>query len=206
MATTKKQAQAIVEFIHEHGTVVGAPHLKQSDYDVFACAVGEGAIHYMGHVTMMGAVQPFLSGAISKTVNMPESATVEDVEQLHLDSWKLGLKAVAIYRDGSKIGQPLSDKNQGQKKDAEPKVIEKVVRSNERRELPRVRNSKTIQFKVSDLKGYVTVGEFEDGTPGEIFITVAKMGSTLAGLMDALAAQSAMACSTVYHSRPMCVV
>ncbi|MGB3023376.1 MAG: vitamin B12-dependent ribonucleotide reductase [Candidatus Saccharimonadales bacterium] len=181
----KKQAQAIVEFIHEHGTVVDAPHLKQSDYDVFACAVGEGAIHYMGHVKMMGAVQPFLSGAISKTVNMPETATVEDVEQLHLDSWKLGLKAVAIYRDGSKIGQPLSDKKTKDKKDAEPKVIEKIVRSNERRELPRVRNSKTIQFKISDLKGYVTVGEFEDGTPGEIFITVAKMGSTLAGLMDA---------------------
>ncbi len=182
----KKQAQAIVEYIHEHGTVVGAPHLKDSDHDVFACAVGEGAIHYMGHVKMMGAVQPFLSGAISKTVNMPETATVEDVEQLHMDAWKLGLKAVAIYRDGSKIGQPLSDKKTKDKKDAEPpRVIEKIVRSDERRELPRVRNSKTIQFKISDLKGYVTVGEFEDGTPGEIFITVAKMGSTLAGLMDA---------------------
>ena len=182
----KKQAQAIVEYIHEHGTVVGAPHLKDSDHDVFACAVGEGAIHYMGHVKMMGAVQPFLSGAISKTVNMPETATVEDVEQLHMDAWKLGLKAVAIYRDGSKIGQPLSDKKTKDKKDAEPpRVIERIVRSDERRELPRVRNSKTIQFKISDLKGYVTVGEFEDGTPGEIFITVAKMGSTLAGLMDA---------------------
>lgn len=181
----KDQTQAIVEYIHEHGTVVGAPHLKESDYDVFACAVGDNAIHYMGHVKMMGAVQPFLSGAISKTVNMPESATIEDVEQLHLDAWKYGLKAVAIYRDGSKIGQPLSDKKAKDKKDAEPKIIEKIVRSNERRELPRVRNSKTIQFKISDLKGYVTVGEFEDGTPGEIFITVAKMGSTLAGLMDA---------------------
>ncbi len=181
----KAQTTEIVEYIHEHGTVVGAPHLKQSDYDVFACAVGDNAIHYMGHVKMMGAVQPFLSGAISKTVNMPESATVEDVEQLHMDAWKYGLKAVAIYRDGSKIGQPLSDKKSKDKKDAEPKVVEKIVRSNERRELPRVRNSKTIQFKISDLKGYVTVGEFEDGTPGEIFITVAKMGSTLAGLMDA---------------------
>lgn len=179
----KTEAEAIVGYIHEHGTVQGAPHLKESDYDVFACAVGENAIHYMGHVTMMGAVQPFISGAISKTVNMPKEVTVEDVEQLHLDSWKLGLKAVAIYRDGSKVGQPLSDKKD-QKKE-EPKVVEKIVRTNVRRELPRVRTSKTIEFKVSDLKGYITVGEFEDGQPGEIFITVAKMGSTLAGLMDA---------------------
>lgn len=182
---SKVETEEIVAFIHEHGTVTGAPHLKEDDYDVFACAVGDRAIHYMGHVKMMGAVQPFLSGAISKTVNMPESATVADVEQLHLDAWKLGLKAVAIYRDGSKVGQPLSDKKAKDKADAEPKVIEKVVRSNERREMPRVRNSKTIEFRLSDLKGYVTVGEFEDGAPGEIFVTVAKMGSTLAGLMDA---------------------
>lgn len=182
---SRTETEEIVAYIHEHGTVVDAPHLKQDDYDVFACAVGDNAIHYMGHVKMMGAVQPFLSGAISKTVNMPESATVEDVEQLHLDSWKLGLKAVAIYRDGSKVGQPLSDKKAKDKADSEPKVIEKIVRSNERRELPKIRNSKTIEFKISDLKGFVTVGEFEDGTPGEIFVTVAKMGSTLAGLMDA---------------------
>ena len=180
---SRAEAEAIVDYIHEHGTVVGAPALKEDDYPVFACAVGDNAIHYMGHVTMMGAVQPFISGAISKTVNMPKEVSVEDVEQLHLDSWKLGLKAVAIYRDGSKVGQPLSDKKE-QKKE-EPKVIEKVIHSNVRRELPRVRTSKTIEFKVSDLKGYVTVGEFEDGQPGEIFITVAKMGSTLAGLMDA---------------------
>ncbi len=181
---SKKDAEDIVAYIHEHGTVVGAPALKESDYDVFACAVGDNAIHYMGHVTMMGAVQPFLSGAISKTVNMPESATVEDVEQLHMDSWKLGLKAVAIYRDGSKVGQPLSASKKD-KKENEPKVIEKVIHANQRREMPRVRTSKTIEFKISDLKGYVTVGEFDDGQPGEIFITVAKMGSTLAGLMDA---------------------
>lgn len=180
---TKTQAEAIVDYIHDRGTVVGAPELKESDYEVFACAVGDNAIHYMGHVTMMGAVQPFISGAISKTVNMPREVTVEDVEQLHLDAWKLGLKAVAIYRDGSKVGQPLSDKKD-QKKE-EPKVIEKVIHTNVRREMPRVRTSKTIEFKISDLKGYVTVGEFDDGQPGEIFITVAKMGSTLAGLMDA---------------------
>ena len=183
---TKEQTEAIVSYIHVHGTVQGAPHLKESDYDVFACAVGDNAIHYMGHVTMMSAVQPFISGAISKTVNMPKEVTIEDVEQLHMDSWKLGLKAVAIYRDGSKVGQPLSDKKDQKKEKDEPaKVIEKVIRTNQRRDLPRVRNSKTFEFKVSDLKGYVTVGEFEDGQPGEIFLTVAKMGSTLAGLMDA---------------------
>lgn len=180
---SRQETEEIVSFIHEHGTVQNAPHLKKSDYDVFSCAVGENEIHYMGHVKMMSAVQPFISGAISKTVNMPTHATVEDVEQLHLDSWKLGLKAVAIYRDGSKVGQPLSDKKD-QKKEA-PVVVEKVIRANQRRELPRVRNSKTVEFNISDLKGFVTVGEFEDGTPGEIFITVAKMGSTLAGLMDA---------------------
>ena len=180
---SKADAEAIVSYIHEHGTIVGAPALKESDYEVFACAVGDNAIHYMGHVMMMGAVQPFISGAISKTVNMPKEVSIEDVEQLHMDSWKLGIKAVAIYRDGSKVGQPLSDKKD-QKKE-EVKVVEKVIQSNQRRELPRVRTSKTIEFKISDLKGYVTVGEFEDGQPGEIFITVAKMGSTLAGLMDA---------------------
>jgi ribonucleoside-diphosphate reductase alpha chain len=184
---SKSEAEEIVSYIHEHGTVTDAPHLKESDYDVFSCAVGDRAIHYMGHVKMMAAVQPFLSGAISKTINMPESATVEDVEQMHMDSWKLGLKAVAIYRDGSKVGQPLSDKKAKDKADAEPKVIEKVLHVNERRELPRIRRSKTIQFRVADLKGFVTVGEFEDGTPGEIFITAAKMGSTLAGLMDVFA-------------------
>ncbi len=183
---SKSEAEEIVAYIHEHGTVTDAPHLKESDYDVFSCAVGDRAIHYMGHVKMMSAVQPFLSGAISKTVNMPESATVEDVEQLHMDSWKLGLKAVAIYRDGSKVGQPLNDKkakDEGEK----PKIIEKILHVNERRELPRIRTGKTIQFKVGDLKGFVTIGEYEDGAPGEIFITAAKMGSTLAGLMDAFA-------------------
>lgn len=184
---SKKEAQEIVEYIHEHGTVVDAPYLKQSDYDVFACAVGDNAIHYMGHVKMMGAVQSFLSGAISKTVNMPENVTVEDVEQLHLDAWKYGLKAVAIYRDGSKVGQPLSSKKAKDEADAKPKVVEKVLHVSERRELPRIRTSKTIQFRISDLKGFVTVGEFEDHTPGEIFITAAKMGSTMAGLMDSFA-------------------
>ncbi|HEX6258681.1 MAG TPA: vitamin B12-dependent ribonucleotide reductase [Candidatus Saccharimonadales bacterium] len=196
----KDEAHAIVEYIHENnGSVIGAPHLKKEHYDVFACAVGENAIHYMGHVKMMGAVQPFISGAISKTVNMPESVTVEDVEQLHMDAWKLGIKAIAIYRDNCKVGQPLSDKKEESKAEPAPaapaqtataaiEAIEpKVVRAVMRRSMPRVRNSKTFSFKVGDVHGYFTVGEYEDGTPGELFLRVAKMGSTLAGVMDAFA-------------------
>ncbi len=186
------QIDAIVAYIHDNGNVVGAPHLKAEHLDVFACAVGENAIHYNGHIKMMGAVQPFLSGAISKTVNMPETVTVEDVEQLHMDSWKYGLKAVAIYRDNCKAWQPLSSKKE-EKKDAAKTAPAEVVaeqpvaalRANLRREMPRTRSSRTFEFHVSDLHGYFTVGEFEDGTPGELFVTVAKMGSTLAGLMDA---------------------
>ncbi|MBL8159901.1 vitamin B12-dependent ribonucleotide reductase [Candidatus Saccharibacteria bacterium] len=192
----QQQADAIVAHIHEHGNVIGAPHLKKDHYDVFACAVGENAIHYNGHIKMMGAVQPFISGAISKTVNMPENVTVEDVEQLHLDSWKLGLKAVAIYRDNCKAWQPLSGgkKDKGVKKGSEESVAAAVAAEiteivtkpmGARREMPRTRASKTFEFHVSELHGFFTVGEYEDGTPGEIFITVAKMGSTMAGLMDA---------------------
>ncbi|HEX6462126.1 MAG TPA: vitamin B12-dependent ribonucleotide reductase [Candidatus Saccharimonadales bacterium] len=184
------EIDAIVEYIHEKGNVIGAPHLKKEHYDVFACAVGDNAIHYMGHIKMMGAVQPFLSGAISKTVNMPEEVTVEDVEQLHMDAWKLGVKAIAIYRDNCKAWQPLSNKKEEKKEKVaehpaavtlEPVIQRAVIR----RDLPRVRHSRTFEFRISDLHGYFTVGEFEDGTPGELFVTVAKMGSTLAGLMDA---------------------
>ncbi|HEU4985312.1 MAG TPA: hypothetical protein VFT58_06690, partial [Nitrososphaera sp.] len=187
---TKAQSDEIVSYIHDKSTVVGAPHLKPEHLDVFACAVGENSIHYLGHVKMMGAVQPFISGAISKTVNMPETATVEEVEQLHMDAWKLGLKAIAIYRDNCKAWQPLSSKKESKKADTpaaeKGEVVEQpAVRVNARREMPRVRTSKTFEFHVSDLHGYFTVGEFEDGTPGELFVTVAKMGSTLAGLMDA---------------------
>ena len=187
---SKKESKAIVDYIHDNnGSVSGAPHLKKEHYSVFACAVGENAIHYMGHVKMMGAVQPFLSGAISKTVNMPEDVTVEDVEQLHMDSWKLGVKAVAIYRDNSKAWQPLSDKKDEKKEedsaaDVQVKTETKVVRAVMRNELPRKRNSKTFSFYVADLHGHFTVGEYEDGSPGEIFIQVAKMGSTLAGVME----------------------
>jgi len=183
------EIDAIVDYIHENGNVVNAPHLKKEHYDVFACAVGDNSIHYMGHIKMMGAVQPFLSGAISKTVNMPEAVTVEDVEQLHMDAWKLGIKAIAIYRDNCKAWQPLSSKKEEKKTkaaEAPAVTLEPVVqRAVIRRKMPRVRTSRTFSFRISDLHGYFTVGEFEDGTPGELFVTVAKMGSTLAGLMDA---------------------
>jgi ribonucleoside-diphosphate reductase alpha chain len=189
---SKKDADTIVSYIHDNGSVVGAPILKDAHKDVFSCAIGENSIHYMGHVKMMGAVQPFISGAISKTVNMPVESTVEDLEQLHLDAWKIGIKAIAIYRDGSKVGQPLS----AQKKEKKDAPVEEAVasldlptpvRTASRREMPRIRHSKTFSFKVSGVHGYCTVGEYEDGTPGELFVSVAKMGSTLAGFMDAFA-------------------
>jgi ribonucleoside-diphosphate reductase alpha chain len=196
---TKEQVAEIVAYIDVEKTIIGAPHLKKSDYDVFACSMGDNAIHYMGHVKMMSAVQPFISGAISKTVNMPEEVSVEDVEQLHIESWKLGLKAVAIYRDNCKVAQPLSMAKKGGDKNNEvaaaeatgqpvEAVTEKyIVKGAVRRDMPKVRNAKTFSFSVAGSKGYVTVGEFEDGTPGEVFMKIAKQGSTLAGIMDALA-------------------
>lgn len=190
----KQQAEDIVAYIHENSSVVGAPHLRPEHLDVFACAVGENAIHYLGHVKMMGAVQRFISGAISKTVNMPENVTVEDVEQLHMDAWKLGIKAIAIYRDNCKAWQPLSSRKNEDKienKDAAPAAVsapQVVVKAGAvKRELPRTRNSRTYEFYVADCKGFFTVGEYEDGTPGELFIRVAKQGSTLGGIMDSFA-------------------
>ncbi|HEX5798011.1 MAG TPA: vitamin B12-dependent ribonucleotide reductase [Candidatus Saccharimonadales bacterium] len=183
----------IVKYIDVEKTITGAPHLKEEHKEVFACSMGDNAIHYLGHVKMMSAVQPFISGAISKTVNMPESATIEDVEQLHIDAWKLGLKAVAIYRDNCKVAQPLSmAKKDGAQKDA-PKAASRtvedsiVVKGPVRREMPRSRTARTIEFNVSGSKGFITVGEYEDGTPGEIFIKIAKQGSTLSGVMESLA-------------------
>jgi ribonucleoside-diphosphate reductase alpha chain len=186
---TKKQIDAIVDYIDVEKTILGAPALKKEHENVFACSMGDNAIHYLGHVKMMGAVQPFISGAISKTVNMPEEATIEDVEKLHIDSWRLGLKAVAIYRDNCKVAQPLSmakkEGSEEEKKETVDDINDKIlVRGAVRRSLPRVRNSKTYSFTVAGLHGYFTVGEFEDGTPGELFISIAKVGSTLAGLMD----------------------
>jgi len=193
-----EQVSEIVAYIDEEKTILGAPHLAKEHESVFACSMGDNAIHYLGHVKMMAAVQPFLSGAISKTVNMPESATIEDIEQLHIDSWQMGLKAVAIYRDNCKVAQPLSmAKKEGAAAEpaasaAEPviteKIVEKfVVKGPSRRELPRVRNGKTYHFQLADLKGFFTVGEYPDGTPGELFINVSKQGSTLSGLMDSFA-------------------
>ena len=190
---TKAQIDDIVNYIDVEKTILGAPHLKKEHENVFACSMGDNAIHYLGHVKMMAAVQPFISGAISKTVNMPESATVEDIEQLHIDSWKMGLKAVAIYRDNCKVAQPLSmAKKEGSEEKTPATLTEAVnnqivVRGAMRRELPRVRNSHTYKFQLADLKGYFTVAEYEDGTPGELFINVSKQGSTLSGLMDSFA-------------------
>jgi len=189
----QSQVDDIIAYIDTEKTIVGAPHLRKEHVPVFACSMGvENTIKPLGHVRMMGAVQPFLSGAISKTVNMPEEASVEDIEQLHMDSWKLGLKAVAIYRDNCKVAQPLS---QAKKEGAEEAPVAEaaaepagfVTRGMTRRELPRVRSSKTYEFRVSSTKGFFTIGEYEDGTPAELFLQISKQGSTLAGVMDALA-------------------
>lgn len=191
----EEQVKEIVEYIDTEKTIMGAPHLKKEHEPVFACSMGDNAIHYLGHVKMMSAVQPFLSGAISKTVNMPEDVSVEDVEQLHMDAWKMGLKAVAIYRDNCKVAQPLSmAKKEGDKKtESAPigtlqAVNDKfIVKGAVRRELPKVRNSKTFSFTVAGSHGYMTVGEYDDGSPGELFVSFAKHGSTLRGIMDAFA-------------------
>ncbi len=195
---TDSQVEVIVNHIDEHKTIIGAPEFNLDHLPVFACSMGDNTIHYMGHVSMMGAVQPFLSGAISKTVNLPEEATVEEVEQLHIESWRLGLKAVAVYRDNCKVGQPLSTQKSKAQTDADDaaasgeRIVERIVehvivQEPVRRKMARVRASKTFSFRVADCHGYVTVGEFEDGRPGELFLRVAKQGSTLAGIMDAFA-------------------
>jgi ribonucleoside-diphosphate reductase alpha chain len=185
------QVEAIVAHIDEHKTIVGAPGLDPGHVEVFACSMGDNTIHYLGHVKMMAAVQPFISGAISKTVNMPEDVTVEDVEQLHIDAWRMGVKAIAIYRDNCKVAQPLSMAKKEDKAAAvtQPvtQIVEKVVYKPVRERLPRNRRSRTFEFRVADCKGFVTVGEYEDGRPGEVFLRVSKQGSTLAGIMDALA-------------------
>jgi ribonucleoside-diphosphate reductase alpha chain len=191
------QIDDIIAYIDENKTIVGAPHLSAQHLPVFACSMGDNVIHYLGHVKMMAAVQPFISGAISKTVNMPEEATVDDVQQLHIDAWRLGVKAIAIYRDNCKVGQPLSMTKKEAKEDqptlftaeapaeVATRVIEKVIKVPVREKLPRNRVSRTFEFRVADCKGFVTVGEYADGRPGEVFLKVSKQGSTLAGLMDA---------------------
>jgi ribonucleoside-diphosphate reductase alpha chain len=211
-----EQGEDIVRYINENMSILGAPHIAPEHLPVFACSMGDNTIHYSGHIRMMGAVQPFISGAISKTVNMPEDATVEEVEQLHIDAWRLGIKAVAIYRDNCKVAQPLSTTKKeaaaiggdtapaGSDAEArdravtariaeleaallseQQRVTSSVVVGAVRERLPRKRNSETFSFRVADCEGYVTVGQYEDGRPGEVFIKVSKQGSTLAGIMDA---------------------
>jgi ribonucleoside-diphosphate reductase alpha chain len=168
----------VVAFVDDRNTVVGAPFLKAEHYPVFDCAIGERAIHYMGHVKMMGAVQPFISGAISKTVNLPETATVDDISGLFSDAWKLGVKAIAIYRDNCKVAQPLSGKA-----DATAAAIPPAPKY-ERRRLPDDRTEIGRKFQVGEYEGYIHVGLYDDGTPGDIFVDIAKEGTTLAGLMN----------------------
>jgi ribonucleoside-diphosphate reductase alpha chain len=192
---TAGQIADIVAHIDEHKSIVGAPHITTEHLAVFACSMGDNTIHYMGHIKMMGAVQPFISGAISKTANMPEDVTVEDVEQLHIDAWRLGVKAIAIYRDNCKVAQPLATAKKESASSPQAsaateiveKVIEKVIKVPVREKLPRSRTSKTFEFRVADCKGFVNVGEYADGRPGEIFMRISKQGSTLAGIMDAFA-------------------
>jgi ribonucleoside-diphosphate reductase alpha chain len=164
----------IVAHINDKNSVAGAPFLRPEHASIFDCSIGERAIDYMGHVKMMGAVQPFVSGAISKTANMPESATVEDVAKLYADSWKLGVKALAIYRDNCKVAQPLAGKQA------------ELVAKPQRRTMPIERQEIGRKFQVGEYEGYIHVGLFPDGTPGDVFVDIAKEGTTLAGLMNAL--------------------
>jgi ribonucleoside-diphosphate reductase alpha chain len=188
-----EQVEAITEYIAEHGHVVNAPSLKKEHYEVFDCAMGERSISPMGHVRMMAAVQPFLSGSISKTVNMPESATVEDVEQIYFEGWKLGLKALAIYRDNCKVGQPLSAKKKSgaaeEKAESVPTPAPAAPEPHEhrpvRRRLPKTRSATVTRFDVAGAEGYMTASTYPDEGLGEVFLKLGKQGSTLAGVMDA---------------------
>jgi ribonucleoside-diphosphate reductase alpha chain len=185
--------KAIVDHINDRGTIEGAPSLKDEHLPVFDCAFkpinGVRSIHYMGHLKMMGAVQPFISGAISKTVNLPSDVTIEEIEKAYIEGWKLGLKAVAIYRDGSKRTQPLSTSASDKKAESKAEEGTRPVR----RHLPVERHSLTHKFGVAGHEGYLTIGMYEDGTPGEIFIVMAKEGSTLSGVMDSFATTCSMA-------------
>ena len=171
----------IVAFIDERNSIVGAPYVKSEHYPVFDCAIGDRAIHYSGHVKMMGAVQPFISGAISKTVNLPEQVTVDEVAQLIADAWRLGVKAIAIYRDNCKVAQPLSGKSDDAQVPATPPTP-----LTQRRRLPEDRTEIGRKFRVGDYEGYIHVGLYEDGSPGDIFVDIAKDGTTMAGLMNSL--------------------
>jgi len=189
---TPAQVKDIIGYIDEHETIEGAPHLKDTDLAVFDCAFkpthGVRSIHYMGHIKMMGAVQPFISGAISKTVNVPKAATVEEIEQAYVDAWRIGAKAVSIYRDGSKRTQPLNtskDKNVAGVQATGPETT--APEAPRRHKLPDERRSITHKFDIGGHEGYITVGLYEDGQPGELFLTMAKEGSTISGFADAFA-------------------
>lgn len=210
---TKEECTAISAHIDATDTIEGAPHLKDEHLPIFDCAFkaknGTRSIHYYGHLRMMAATQPFISGAISKTVNMPHEATVEEVEEVYLEGWKMGLKAIAIYRDGSKRQQALttSKESDSKKENADSKAKEEVkaaetmapvsakadVYAPRRRRLPDERRSITHRFSVGSHKGYITVGLYDDGTPGELFVTMAKEGSVISGLMDAFATSVSLA-------------
>jgi len=179
---TEETIEAIVEYITANGHVVDAPGLKPEHYDIFDCALGARSIAPMGHVRMMAACQPFLSGAISKTVNLPENATIEEVEEVYYEGWKLGLKAIAIYRDNCKVGQPLSDAKATKKEETSEAAAPSPAT---RKRLPKSRPSRTTSFAVGGAEGYMTAGTYEDGQLGEIFLKLGKQGSTLAGVMDA---------------------
>jgi len=200
---TKPEVEAIVHHIDENEMIEGAPFLKEEHLPVFDCAFkpanGERSIQYMGHIKMMGATQPFISGAISKTVNVPREATVEDIERAYIESWRLGAKAISIYRDGSKRTQPLNTSKAGvadtrnvggqlvgEVREVVKEVV-KIVETPKRRKLPDERHSITHKFDIAGHEGYITVGLFDDGTPGEIFLTMAKEGSTISGFADAFA-------------------
>jgi ribonucleoside-diphosphate reductase alpha chain len=189
-----KEVKDIVEYIDENDTIEGAPQLLEEHLKVFDCAFkpvkGMRSIAPMGHVRMMAAVQPFISGSMSKTVNLPTEATVEDIQQTYMESWKLGLKCIAIYRDGCKRSQPLSTSLDQEKKKAAPGEVEYRAM---RRKLPDERKAVTHKFDIQGHEGYLTVGLFEDGQPGELFVTMAKEGSTISGLMDAFATQTSYA-------------
>ena len=186
---TEQQIKAIIDYIDQNETIEGAPELKDEHLPVFDCAFkarkGERSIHYLGHIKMMGATQPFISGAISKTVNVPKEATVEEIMEAYIESWRLGAKAISIYRDGSKRTQPLNTS-----KDKAQAEVEKVVASMGqpvRQRLPDERHSITHKFDIAGHEGYITVGLFEDGKPGELFLVMAKEGSTISGFADAFA-------------------
>jgi ribonucleoside-diphosphate reductase alpha chain len=185
------QIDAIIEHIDTNETIEGAPGLKESHLPVFDCAFkafkGRRSIHYMGHIKMMGATQPFISGAISKTVNVPKDATVEEIMQAYIQSWKLGAKAISIYRDGSKRTQPLNTSRDKSPAEIAQEAASSLSRSPVRRRLPDERRAITHKFDIQGHEGYITVGLFEDGQPGEIFLVMAKEGSTISGFADAFA-------------------